>query len=313
MSAMRHREVPSTGPATFFKAPLVPEAERGQAHVGVLGLPYDHGVGFRAGARLGPAALRAASARYAVPPEGFYDLDGERARLAGARLVDAGDVDPVQLDPQATFERITTAARRLRTVARLPLFVGGDHSVSFPLLRAFDDVADLHVVQFDAHLDYSDQRNGSRYTNSSPFRRAVEACPGLGPITVLGLRGMRADREAVASARARGHTLVTARRLREAWDEVVDALPRRVPLYVSVDVDVLDPAIAPGTGSPEVDGLGVGEVVHLLDALIRGNRLVGVDLTEIAPELDPSGRTALAGARLLAEVMASWWDASQGG
>ncbi len=311
MSAMRHRELPFTGPATFFKAPLRPEAGRGEAHIGVLGLPYDFAVGFRPGARFGPAALRAASGRFAVPPEGFFDLDSGRPRLSGARLLDAGDVDPVQLDAAATFERITTAARRVRTVARLPIYVGGDHSVSYPLLRAYDDQTDLHVVQLDAHLDYSDARNGTHWSNSSPFRRADEEMPGLSHITVIGLRGLRVDREAVEAARARGHTLVTARRLRESYDEVLEALPRRASVYLSVDIDVLDPAIAPGTGSPEVDGLGVAEALHLIEAVVGRNRLVGVDLTEVAPDIDPTGRTALAGARLLAETMALWWDAVQ--
>ncbi len=305
---MRHHELPFTGPATFFKAPFRPDAGRGEAHIGLLGLPYDFAVGFRPGARFGPAAVRSASGRYAPPPEGFFDLDSGRMRLAGARMVDVGDVDPAQLETQTTFDRITSAARRLRTTARLPVFIGGDHSVTYPVLRAYDDVPELHVVQIDAHLDYSEARNGTRFANSSPFRRAVEAVPGLKRITTIGLRGIRADREAVEAARGRGHALLTCRTVRDEPEAVLEALPDRSAVYLSIDIDALDPAIAPGTGSPEVDGLSYGEVITIVGATLARNRLVGFDLTEIAPELDPSGQTALVGARLLAETLALWWE-----
>lgn len=343
---VRHAELSFTGPATFFKAPylgsaagpvgaapaagaaeappspptsLPPEAPEGTVLTGArptydvafLGVPYDFAVGFRPGARFAPNAVRAASGRYALPPQGFYDLEADRYRLTGARLVDAGDVDPAQLETHETLERITAAARRVRALARLPVFVGGDHSVSFPLLRAFDDVEGLHVVQLDAHLDFTDARNATRYANSSPFRRAVEALPNLASVTVVGLRGVRADAEAFAAARARGHALISARSVRESLAAVVERLPRGANVYLSVDVDALDPAELPGTSSPEPEGLSYGQLRDLVAATIERNRLVGVDLTELAPNLDPSGRSELLAARLLAETLALWWDARE--
>jgi agmatinase len=305
---MRHHEMPSTGPATFFKAPWRPDADRGEAHVGVLGVPYDEGAGSRPGARFGPVALRDVSGRFALPSEGFYDLDAGVMRLAGARIVDVGDVDPVQNDAEATFERVTSAARRLRTVARLPVFVGGDHSVTYPLLRAYDDVPELHVVQLDAHLGFSQLRRGSRLTNASTFRRAVEEVPGLKRITALGLRELQAGREAVEEARARGHALLSARRVREDLDGAINELPERAAVYLSIDVDVFDPAVLPGTADPEPDGLGYDRVLRIVDAVIGRNRLVGVDLVELAPRLDPGGRSAHVAARLLMDTFALWWD-----
>lgn len=303
----RHAELPFTGLATFFKAPYLPLSSPWEADVGLLGIPYDFGVGFRPGARFGPAAVRGASGRYAVGPEGFFDMATERSRLRGVRIVDAGDVDPAQLEYGETFRRITEAARVLRGKVKLPIFVGGDHSVTYPLLRAYEDVPELHVLQLDAHLDFSDSRNSTRYSNSSPFRRAAEELPGLAQITVVGLRGLRTDPEAYRAARARGHTLVLARQVHEDLDSVLETLPRGRDLYVSVDVDVFDPSVAPGTGSPEVDGLGYREVVRILEEAVRRNRLVGLDLVELSPPLDPSGLTALVGARLLVEVMGYWW------
>jgi agmatinase len=305
---MRHHESPFTGPATFFRAPHRPDADRGEAHVGILGVPYDDGASFRPGARFGPAALREASGRYAFGSEGFYDPDAAGMRLVGARVIDVGDVDPLQNDVSATFERVTSVARRLRTVARLPVFVGGDHSLSYPLLRAFDDVPALHVVQLDAHLGYSASRRGSRVSSASAFRRAAEDLPGLECITTVGVRGASLGREAVEAARARGHRVVTAAGLREDPDGVLAGLPERATVYLSVDVDVLDPSIVPGTGDPEIDGLAYGDVRRVVGAVIGRNRLVGMDLTELAPTLDPSGRSALAVARLLLDVLALWWD-----
>lgn len=303
---MRHDELSFTGPATFFKAPHRPLSEAWDADIGFLGLPYDFAVGYRPGARFAPNALREASGRYAPGPEGYFDFEPETYRLAGARLADAGDVDPAQLEYAETFRRITEAAHELRGRVKLPVFIGGDHSVSYPLLKAYADAGELCVVQFDAHLDFSDARNGTRYANSSPFRRAAEEVAGLKHITVLGLRGLRTSPEAYRAAKARGHTLVSARRIRENLEAVTRGLPRGQKVYLSFDMDALDPALAPGTSSPEVEGLLYAEALALLRATLKHNALIGFDLTELAPNLDPSGLTALVGARLLAEVMALW-------
>lgn len=308
----RHLELTFTGPATFFKAPLLLDGAAGAGanyDVALLGVPYDFAVGFRPGARFAPAAVRAASGRYALPPQGFYDFATDSHRLAGARLVDVGDVDLAQLETAESLARITAGARRARGLGRLPVFVGGDHSVSYPLLLAFADVGDLHVVQLDAHLDYSEARNGTRFANSSPFRRAVEALPNLASVTVLGLRGVRADAEAFRSARARGHTLISAKQVRDDLEAAVAKLPASANVYLSIDVDALDPAELPGTSSPEPEGLSYAQLRDLVAATVARNRLVGLDLTELAPDLDPSGRSALLAARLVAETLALWWDA----
>lgn len=319
MTPSRSDELSFTGPATFFKAPLLAPAKGTLEGAGkvpvlhdsaILGMPYDFAVGFRPGARFAPAALRAASGRLALPPDGLYDLAADRRRLAGIDIVDAGDVDILQLDTEANFARISEAATRLRTLAALPVFVGGDHSISYPLLRAYRASSALHVVQFDAHLDYSLERNGTRLSNSSPFRRAFEDVGNLSGRTVVGLRGMRTDQEAAAAARSASHDLITAEQVHEEFEAVLERLPRGEQIYLSLDVDVLDPAELPGTSSPEPGGLDFRQLKRLLTTVIEGNELIGVDLTELAPQLDPSGRSELLAARLLAEVLASWWDRS---
>jgi agmatinase len=299
---MRHQELSFTGPATFLKAPYHPLAGNWQAEVGFLGIPYDFAVGYRPGARFAPGALREASGRYALGPEGYFDIESERYRLQGVKLVDAGDVDPAQLEYQETFRRITKAAQTLRQRVKLPVFVGGDHSISYPILKAYG-LDELHVVQFDAHLDYSDSRNGTRFSNSSPFRRAAEEVPGLKHITVIGLRGLRTNPEAHQAAKARGHTLITAAKVRQDLHWALGQLPRGKKLYLSFDVDVLDPSIMPGTSSPEVEGLSYGEAMQVVQRAIGQNELVGFDLVELAPNLDASGLSSLVGARLLAEIL----------
>ncbi|WP_161880663.1 arginase family protein [Deinococcus alpinitundrae] len=296
--------LPFAGISTFARAPHHAPDTDWKADVAVLGVPYDIALGFRPGARFAPRAIREASLRY-VPP--FTGLDG-RTRLQGVSFLDAGDVVLPSLEPELMRERTTGAARAVRDRCRLPVFLGGDHSVTFPLLSAYDDVPDLHVIQLDAHLDFTDVRNDTRYSNSSPFRRACEALPNLSHITTLGLRGLRFDPEAVAAARQRGHTLVAMTELEGSLNAVVDALPVGKPIYLSVDVDGLDPAVLPGTSSPEPDGLSYALALRLIRAVTARNTLVGLDVVELAPNLDPTGRSELIAARLIMETLCGALD-----
>lgn len=292
--------LPYGGIPTFVRAEHLPPDGDWRSDVGVLGVPFDLALGFRPGARFAPRALREASLR-SLPP--FTGLDGV-TRLAGVSFTDAGDVVLPTLEPALAHDRITAAARLLRERCRVPVFLGGDHSVSYPLLRAYADVPDLHIVQLDAHLDFTDVRNDTKWSNSSPFRRAAEALPNLVHITTVGLRGLRFDPEAVAAARARGHTLISAEAVQTDLAGVLSRLPQGQHVYLSVDVDALDPATLPGTSSPEPDGLTYGEALRVLAGAARRNTVVGLDLVELAPNLDPTGRSELLGARLILETLA---------
>ena len=297
--------LPFSGIASFARAPIASLDDDWRADVGVLGVPFDIAVGFRPGQRFAPRAIREASLRYALTPDGFYDLRADRVRLAGTTVRDAGDVELPSLEPELARDRITAAARALRARVRVPVFLGGDHSVTYPLLRAFDDVDGLHVVQLDAHLDFTDARNDTRFSNSSPFRRAAEALPRLAGITTVGLRGLRFDREAVHAARARGHRLIPMWELENAAEieTAIRQLPEGAPIYLSIDVDALDPSVLPGTSSPEPDGLTYGAAMQLLTAAATRNRVVGIDLVELAPAIDPTGNSALVAARMLVELL----------
>ncbi|MFC3834584.1 MULTISPECIES: arginase family protein [Deinococcus] len=291
--------LPYGGIATFARAPIVHPAAEWRADVAALGVPFDIALGFRPGARFAPRALREASLR-SVPP--FTGLDGV-TRLAGVTFADAGDVVLPSLEPELARQRITEAARLVRERCRLPVFLGGDHSVTYPILRAYADVPELHVVQLDAHLDFTDTRNDTRYSNSSPFRRACEEMENLVHITTIGLRGLRFDPEAVAAARARGHALIPMTDVAGDLTRVLERLPRGKNVYLSVDVDSFDPSVIPGTSSPEPDGLTYAQGMAILAETARHNTVVGLDVVELAPSLDPTGRSELLMARLIMETL----------
>jgi agmatinase len=304
--------LPYSGIATFARAPIVAPDGDWRAMFAVLGIPFDIALGFRPGARFAPRALREASLRY-VPP--FSDLNGkvwlDPASSSDPLFVDAGDVTLPSLEPELARERITKAARQVRARCRLPVFLGGDHSVSYPLLRAFYDVPELHVVQLDAHLDFTDRRNDTRYSNSSPFRRACEDLPNLVHVTTIGLRGLRHDPEAVAAARARGHTLVAMEDVAGRVEEIVSALPEWRNVYLSIDADAFDPAVLPGTSSPEPDGFSYALAMQLIRGLVRRHSLLAMDIVELAPNLDQTGRSELLAARLIMETLSEVYDAER--
>lgn len=320
--------LPYTGVATFARAPFVARDGEWAADAAVLGVPYDWGVGYRPGARAAPRALRDASTRYALPAEGFWDVETGRHRLRGLRLIDVGDVDVVYLDAEESFARIAEAVRTIVARRALPLVLGGDHSITFPavagLREAFGEGgrfggARLHILQFDAHLDFRDELLGVRLANSSPIRRASEL-PYVGRILNVGVRGLRTSPGDFRAARARGATVVLARDVHEAVRRgglsglaaLAEALPEGEPVYVTIDVDGLDPALCPGTGSPEPDGLTYGEVKTVLRAVGDRMPIVGIDLVEVNPFLDPTGRTALIAAELLLEALSAAWDGTAG-
>lgn len=244
--------LPFAGIPSFARSPSALLDGKWSADVGVLGVPFDLALGYRPGARFAPRSIREASLRFNLSSEGFYDLRLQRDRLRGLELRDAGDVDLPSLEPELARERIESAARQLCARVKLPIFLGGDHSITYPVLRALQ-IPCLYVVQIDAHLDFTNERDGTRYSNSSAFRRAVEDLPNLKHITVLGLRGIRFDREAVETARGRGHTLVPIWEMGNI-DAVIDKLPSAKNVYLSFDVDALDPSVFPATSSPEVGG-----------------------------------------------------------
>lgn len=299
--------MPFTGIATFARAPHVTDLTGLQADFAVYGFPFDCGVGYRPGQRLAPRAIRDMSTRFALNwgPDnpGYWDVTADRWYLQGCRLADVGDVDPLYFDLEHLDRSAAELIGAIRAAGAVPVGLGGDHSVTFPILKAFAGGGDLAIVQLDAHLDFTDAIGGFRRSNSSPMRRAAEL-PFVQGVTVLGLRGLRTNPAAYQAARARGHRLVLQAQIREQGiAAALAALPRGQRVYVTIDVDALDPAVAPGTSSPEFEGMSVTELRAILQAVAAHNQVVGVDLVEVNPYLDVAGQTSLLAARLLVEFM----------
>ncbi|MFD1537778.1 agmatinase [Nonomuraea guangzhouensis] len=289
------------GIATFARLPRLDEA--GRADIAVVGIPFDSGVSYRPGARFAPAAIREAS-RLLRPYHPVLDV----SPFAAVQVVDAGDiaVNPFNIDE--AIETVRTEAGLLMNTGAQVVTVGGDHTLALPLLRA---VADRHgpvaLLHFDAHLDTWDTYFGQPYTHGTPFRRAVEE--GLldtEALSHVGTRGPLYGKADLDEDGRLGFGIITsADVMRRGVDETVDALRQRIgdrPLYVSIDIDVLDPAHAPGTGTPEAGGMTSRELLEILRGL-RGLNLVGGDVVEVAPAYDHADITSVAAAHVAYDLI----------
>jgi agmatinase len=273
------------------------------ASVAVLGIPFDSGVSYRPGARFGPAAVRAGSKM--LRPY-HPDLDIEPWTVM--QVADAGDpaVNPFSI--AEAIAQIEAGARQVLSRADHIIALGGDHTIALPLIRA---TAAKHgpvaLVHFDAHLDTWDTYFGEPYTHGTPFRRAVEeGLLDLDCSAHVGIRNPLYARSDLSDDAALGFAIVTAAQVAtEGIGSALEQIRARVgerPVYVSVDVDVLDPAHAPGTGTPEPGGLTSRELQLLLRGL-DGLKVIGGDVVEVAPAYDHAELTALAAANIAYEIL----------
>ena len=306
---MRRGNMAFTGIPTFGRAPLAtPEADW-RADVAVLGVPFDEGTGFRPGARFGPRSIREMSMRFPFfDPEsgnqGYFDPDQRRRFLEGVTAVDCGDVDVIYLDVARNHSLMEEAVRNIRGHHALPVILGGDHSITYPVVKAFDDIDGLTILHFDAHLDYRDSFLGVTLAHGSPMRRCAEL-PFVSRIISVGMRGLRMVESDLKDALSCKSRVITYRDFRSRGPRAFeDCLSESSgPAYVTVDIDSVDPSACPGTGTPEADGFNVGELVDLLRLAARKTSVVGIDLVEVNPGLDPSGLTSLAAAQIIMELL----------
>jgi agmatinase len=296
--AIRH------GFASFYRAPVVEDLDTWHADVGFVGVPFDAGTNDRPGARFGPAAIRDASTRYEPDEDWSGWIDAERGVriLEGVSMADVGDVDVRTVDLLENFTIITDAARLVRKNCRVPVFVGGDHAITFPIVRAFDDTP-LTLIQFDAHQDYTDEKFGVRYSHDNHMRRSSEL-PHVRRIVQIGLRGVLERFEPYEAAQRDGVVIAPAERIvRDGVPAALASLPGSGAAYVTIDIDVLDPAGAPGTGYPEPGGIGYYQLKEALLLVARKYDIVAFDLTEVDPIYDAAGVTPRIAAKLMLDLL----------
>ncbi len=285
---------------TFLRLPHTRDLEG--LDVAILGIPYDSGVVYRPGPRFAPREIRAISGlirRYhPVLQISPFDI---------LRAADVGDVDTNPYSVDATFDRVEKSVAEILNAGAAPVCVGGDHSLSLPILRS---VARRHgpvgMVHVDSHQDMWDQSFGNRYFHGAPFRRAVEeGLLSTNRVIQIGIRGsVRAD-EDFDFARQHGVRVVRAEEVARGGIDVALAQLDAVcggPVYLSFDIDGVDPAFAPGTGTPEVGGLSSREALEIVRAL-AGFPIVGADVVEVSPPYDHGNITALLAANLLFEIV----------
>lgn len=290
------------GIATFALLPRLEDVEH--ADLAVVGIPFDSGTSFRPGARFGPAHIREHS-RQLHP----YHQIHETFPFADQQVVDAGDFSVGPYDIAAAVEAIAAQASALVSRGTRILAIGGDHTIALPLLRAAAAVhGPLAVLHFDAHLDTWDVLHGADVWHGSPFRRAAEeGILDLEHCQHVGIRGGIYDPVELQDDRRAGFDIIRSEAFQErTLDDIASQVRDRLgsgPVYVSVDIDVLDPAHAPGTGTPEVAGLTTRELFGVLRRL-RGLNIVGGDVVEVAPAYDHAGVTGLAAAHTAWELIA---------
>jgi agmatinase len=287
------------GHSTFARLPRLEDVD--DYHVAVVGVPFDSGVTYRPGARFGPSYIRQGS-RLLRP----YNPALGVSPFAGVQVVDAGDIAANPFSIEDALGQIESGVRELSAGGRNVVVLGGDHTVALPALRALrDQHGPIALVHFDAHLDTWDTYFDAPYTHGTPFRRAwEEGLLDAARTMHVGIRGSLYSEKDLTDDAAMGFSIVHARDMdRLGAERVVEMVRERVgdtPVYISVDIDVLDPGFAPGTGTPEAGGLTSRELLAIVRGFAGAN-VVGGDIVEVAPPYDHAEITAIAAANLAYE------------
>jgi agmatinase len=288
------------GIATLFRLPHISDADR--LDVALIGVPFDGGTSYRTGPRMGPRHVRDQSA--IIRP---YNPVLKVSPFSRLRVADFGDlsINPVAIED--TYDRIAKGLKPVLDAGTIPICLGGDHSILLPILRAMHAAhGPVALIQFDAHSDTWDTYWGMKYSHGTPVRRAIEEnLLDEDHILQVGLRGQLYGEEDMDYAHEHNIRMITAEEFHEhGLDLVREKLKgfedRKV--YFTLDIDVVDPAFAPGTGTPQVGGFSSDQILRLVRAL-KGLNLVGCDLVEVSPQYDSAEITSLLAANLLFEQL----------
>jgi agmatinase len=307
-------DMPFTGIASFLRSPVLGPDEPVTADLVVLGAPTDEGSPFMPGSRFGPRSIREHSLRFVSDEPGYFDPTRAERRLqremGERRIVDLGDADVIPTNVVGTFDNITALTARALSRGGTPVVLGGDHAISYPVVRAFSEP--LYVVHFDAHLDYMPFVHGASMTNAHAFRHIARLTHVRGLIQV-GIRSLRTTEVTWRDTHADGNTVVTMADFRRRGPlEVAALVPPGASCYISLDMDVLDLSLVPGCVSAEPDGMRYDELRDALAALTERARIVGFDLVEVNPQLDVrTGVTSYLAAHTIVEFLGNLCDSAR--
>ena len=291
------------GPSTFARLPEIRDVEK--CDIAIVGIPFDSGTSFRPGARFGPQSVRQASRHLRTNYHPNYNVEPFKV----LQVADAGDLvcNPFKIDE--AIKQIEKGAYELLNKVDGLISIGGDHTIAFPLLKAINNKfkGPVALVHFDAHLDTWDTYFGAPFTHGTPFRRAREENLFLDNASMhVGIRGSLYRKDDLKNDADFGFKIVHCDEFQsQGIDKIVKRIKDRVgdnPLYLSIDIDVLDPAFAPGTGTPEIAGMTSREMVNVLRGL-SGLNLISADVVEVSPAYDHAEITSLSAATIIYELI----------
>ncbi|MEZ5842756.1 MAG: agmatinase [Hyphomicrobiaceae bacterium] len=301
-------QAPKHGHPTFLFSELALDLDRLAADIAFLGIPYGSAYSFEDitndQSRM-PSAMRQASDRIVRSLERYdFDLGGPLYDGRNIRTVDCGDVRTDILDPKSHVQRAEQAVRKILAAGAMPIVIGGDHAIPIPVLRAFEGRGPITLVHIDQHLDWRDDVGGVTDGLSSPIRRASEMAH-IGEIYQIGLRATGSARtEEVEAARAYGAHLVSAYELHDVgMDAVLERIPSGGQYYITIDLDGMDSADAPGVAAPMPGGVTFLEARKLVRGLVAKGRVVGMDVVEITPRHDVNNITCITAGRLIVNLI----------
>jgi agmatinase len=299
---------PRRKPGAFLHSEPVTSLDALEADIAFLGVPYGQAYSYddiTNDQSNGPTAMREASGRIVRSIERYdFDLGGPLYAGKPIRAVDCGDVRTELADPSAHSRYTEGAVRAILKAGAMPIVLGGDHSVPIPVLRAFDGDGPITLIQIDQHIDWRDEVNGVREGLSSTIRRASEMAH-IGEVFQIGLRATGSARtEEVEAAHAYGAHLITAWELHEVgMNAVLERIPDGGRYYITVDLDGMDPTVAPAVAAPSPGGVTFGQARRLIHGLVRKGRVVGMDVVEITPRNDVNQITCITAGRLIVNLI----------
>lgn len=313
MSDIKTKDMPSypfSGIATFLRAPYIDLNEDSNDEIiknykiGIMGIPFDEGCPFAPGSRFCAREIREQTLRFGK--DGYYDHQLKQIMLKNemknGEIVDCGDVEIIPTDVDGNFSRITSMAKKIIESELILIALGGDHSISYPVVRAFHEP--IHVIHLDAHADYLPISEGFENTNTHPFRHIGN----MGHVKTLTQIGYRSIRETSGlDSVSDGNTVITMDDFRQ-YDpsDCFKRIPKGEACYVSIDIDVLDASLVPGCVSAEPDGMSYSELRELLRYVANTYDVRGFDMVEVCPPLDvPTNITSYLAAQIVVEFLGS--------
>ena len=299
---------PRQTPGSFLYSTPVTSLDNLQADIAFLGVPYGQAYSWEDitnDQSNGPTAMREATTRIIRSIERYdFDLGGPLYDNRPIRAVDCGDIAGVLGDTMAHYRNTEQAVRKILAAGAMPIVLGGDHGVPIPVLRAFQGQGPITLIQIDQHIDWREEVNGVHEGLSSPIRRASEMAH-IGEIFQIGLRATGSARtEEAEAARAYGAHLITAWELHDVgMDAILDRIPSGGRYYLTVDLDGMDPAIAPAVAAPCPGGVTMHQARKLIHGLVKKGRVVGMDVVEITPRDDVNKITCITAGRLIVNMI----------